>query len=507
VIAGDWHHYSRYTNSTLGTQFITSGGGGAFAHFTHGLKPRIDLKWASPTGGVRSENPGDTAEFNRSEKSVIGPGGPDFTQQKVELSAKEQAPETNAAGRRSKGIRKEDIKSAAYVMHAPHIYPARWKSRLLSLQNLWLPFRNRRFGVLVGIIYFIFAWVWAASDPRQSPITLKLSASIGAEATRAENALKQIDTRIASLTEQQKQIATDPISLASGRDLKIKEEIAELEATRTTTKEDLDSILARKRAVDGDSEQKFTERLTAKIKAIEADKTMTSGTKAVAMFWQVIAGLMVTGLEYVLNANAFLAAAENSPMFAFLLIGLWAGLVWYVELPSTWLGTIGKIAIGSLHFLSHIVALLVLSLIATSSAAPVIGIFGLLFQDPLLPNVFGIVWKFSVTLFLGGLIGGLVMGLYWTTTCALFNMHTGDAFGALGLKDYKHFLRIKMEPGRATIYPIAIDKVPGRRGWRWELKPGEQRPSHNPQILPVKALEPKLIEREPIVIEAAKVKA
>ena len=62
------------------------------------------------------------------------------------------------------------------------------------------------------------------------------------------------------------------------------------------------------------------------------------------------------------------------------------------------------------------------------------------------------------------------------------------------IKDYKHFLRIKLEPDRATIYAIAIDKVPGRRGWRSELYPGESRPSHDPQIMPVKPLDPFLVE-------------
>ncbi len=38
VLAGDWHHYSRYTCNKLGVQFITCGGGGAFAHATHGLE-------------------------------------------------------------------------------------------------------------------------------------------------------------------------------------------------------------------------------------------------------------------------------------------------------------------------------------------------------------------------------------------------------------------------------------------------------------------------------------
>ena len=98
------------------------------------------------------------------------------------------------------------------------------------------------------------------------------------------------------------------------------------------------------------------------------------------------------------------------------------------------------------------------------------------------------------------------MGLYWTLTSTLFNMHTGDAFGALGLKNYKHFLRIRLEPDRAVIYPVALDTVPGPTGWRWRLHNGEARPPNNPLILPKKPLEPRLIE-EPIVIEAAKVLA
>jgi hypothetical protein len=96
------------------------------------------------------------------------------------------------------------------------------------------------------------------------------------------------------------------------------------------------------------------------------------------------------------------------------------------------------------------------------------------------------------------------MGLYWTLTSTLFNMHTGDAFGALGIKDYKHFLRIRLEPDRAIIYPVALDTIPGPSGWRWKLRPNEKRPSHNPQILPKHPLEPRLIE-DPIIVEASNV--
>ncbi len=43
VLSGDTHHYSRYAGDDGVTQFITSGGGGAFLHPTHPLAPTIDV--------------------------------------------------------------------------------------------------------------------------------------------------------------------------------------------------------------------------------------------------------------------------------------------------------------------------------------------------------------------------------------------------------------------------------------------------------------------------------
>ncbi|UWU81612.1 hypothetical protein N2603_42495 [Bradyrhizobium huanghuaihaiense] len=44
LLSGDTHHYSRY-QATDGTQFITSGGGGAFLHPTHHLEKNVSLDW------------------------------------------------------------------------------------------------------------------------------------------------------------------------------------------------------------------------------------------------------------------------------------------------------------------------------------------------------------------------------------------------------------------------------------------------------------------------------
>jgi len=44
VLSGDTHHYSRYSGDDGITQFITSGGGGAFLHGTHWLEDEVELK-------------------------------------------------------------------------------------------------------------------------------------------------------------------------------------------------------------------------------------------------------------------------------------------------------------------------------------------------------------------------------------------------------------------------------------------------------------------------------
>jgi hypothetical protein len=54
VLSGDTHHYCRYSSEEGGTQFITSGGGGAFLHGTHQLKDEIRADWLRRDGTVLS---------------------------------------------------------------------------------------------------------------------------------------------------------------------------------------------------------------------------------------------------------------------------------------------------------------------------------------------------------------------------------------------------------------------------------------------------------------------
>ena len=535
VLAGDWHHYSRYTNDKLGTQFITSGGGGAFAHATHGLKSHIELKWATPTGaGARISSPEDTAEFNRSEKAVMGPQGPDFTQQKIDISAQSArsgnpgpAPSGPAApvnfipfstgagvtvpqaaseiaasiGRRVRAVRRGQVKSDAFICHAPHIYPPRWKSRLLCLKNLALPFRNRGFTALVGIVYFIFAWAYFAADPRQSPVLRKVKDAIATEALNAGETINYIDQRIKDLSEKKQALTSKSGGVASPGVKSIDLDLAAAEESLKGANDELSKIHERQKALmDEDEKQQFEKFVTHAQQGVEDPALSVSGKLG-----HLATAMITYALADLLNPKALIAASEQSPFFAFLLLGLWTALVVYVESESK----IAKFLIGTVHFAAHLFTLLVVSWIATSSSVPV-KLLGTSLLGAGVTSVAGdiirIGWSLLLTFFIGGALGGFVMGLYWTLTSTLLNMHSGDAFGALGIKDYKHFLRIKLEPGRATVYAIALDKVPGRRGWRWQLAKDEVRPSHSPQILPNTPLKPRLIE-PPIIIDAAKVRA
>jgi Calcineurin-like phosphoesterase len=633
IIAGDWHHYSRYTNDKLGIQFITAGGGGAFAHATHGLKNRIALNWATPTGATKAAaSTADPDTFNQLEKSTMGAAGRDFTLARADAAAMAAASPSAVApepkpitdidagpggiGRRAKAVRKEDIKSAAYECRAEAIYPPKSTSRRLCLKNLALPFRNRPFTYLVGIIYFMYAWVFTAADPRQSPITQRQATAISQQiidnSTKIfddEEAIKRIHAIAADAKEAgakikaheqilaPKQRLMDELQKRQGDSYQLVQSIAaEIESIATTItgtgKEieqakvvplpsdagEADKLQAIRKALEAKladqqrlrtelqarhaSAQQTTAAITAEINSkgpefddirgkimelksvvamagnpdeMKAELTtlqtkletnqklrlelqqkqaenggptlsdkLTEVLGANKGLGETLKGLAATSFGYVLDIGALMKAAELSPLFAFMLIGLCVGLIKYVESDST----IVKLLIGSVHAAAHIFALLVVSWFASATGTSLRGFLLVATEgNAYVDNSVRVLWNILVTLFVGGLLGGFVMGIYWTLTSTLFNMHTGDAFGALGIKDYKNFLRIKLEPGRATIYPIALDKVPARKGWRWQLAKGERRPAHNPQILPVNPLQPHMIEKAPIIIEANKVEA
>lgn len=199
------------------------------------------------------------------------------------------------------------------------------------------------------------------------------------------------------------------------------QELQQLKSAKIAKQTEIDAIAKRRDTIQGEAATKIGGDMQARWTAIFNDEKLGFGGKLMA-FVGVLSGAT---LGFIFDTKALLNAAELSPMFAFALIGLWAGLVSYVESGSR----IVKILIGTMHAAAHIATLLFISWLASATGVVprFLGAIGGVSDD-----ITPILWNILVALFVGGLLGGFVMGLYWTLTSTLFNMHTGDAFGALG---------------------------------------------------------------------------
>ncbi len=219
-----------------------------------------------------------------------------------------------------------------------------------------------------------------------------------------------------------------------------------------------------------------------------------------------------------------------------LLGGLYATLVWYVDAIDRpgFRRHATKFAVGTLHFLAHLTAMFTLSLIVVSinnKMAPGIERYVQALdqtprdqqsvivkesldtlqrkaekRDRTKPNapspvrqIVGFTSYPILMVIFGALIGGSLWGFYWVLT-GLARMHAADAFAALRIQHYKNFLRLKFEPGRLTIYPLGIDKVPGPDAWLNAPRDRANPLPHNPKLIATKPIDIRLIEA-PIVID------
>jgi hypothetical protein len=320
-----------------------------------------------------------------------------------------------------------------YHFRSMSFYPSKLRSRALALKNLLLPFHNKRFAFLVGFIYLFYAWVFNSSVPAE-----------------------------------------------------------------------------------------FAPRPS-----------------------ESIFGL------HIASTAALAATARSNPTFFFMLLGLWVGLIFYVDARLKhslwkWLNGPIKVVVGTLHFALHMMALLFVSAIAAFLTLklfnPIIGVgilgvklvVGSLLRAfsryggdvdlktmyecasnfgwsggtetwTCIPQLLGhdasyigmtALTQAATSILIGGMIGAFIFGCYWVITSVLFNMHQ-DAFSALAIRDYKNFLRMKFQKDKLTIYPIALDRVPGPREWRaWDPKryPEDAKLDHKPLLVPRRTMKPRLIE-------------
>jgi hypothetical protein len=152
---------------------------------------------------------------------------------------------------------------------------------------------------------------------------------------------------------------------------------------------------------------------------------------------------------------------------------------------------------GPIHALGHVGAAFVIALgaislvlmLTSSGWGWAIRWGGHLFSIDLRPLVA------SVLVALGGfIVGPFITGLYLLVSLNGFGRHWNEAFSALAIQDWKHFLRLHIDAeGHLTIYPIGIRRVPRR----WEPRQGDV----GPELVPKdpNATDPALIER-PIVL-------
>jgi hypothetical protein len=227
-----------------------------------------------------------------------------------------------------------------------------------------------------------------------------------------------------------------------------------------------------------------------------------------------------------------------------LLGGLYATLIWYadaIDRPG-FRRYATKFAVGSAHFLAHLVAMFMLSLFIVSlnnQMTPTIERYvqslsqtrdqrSPIVQESLdtlqrkaqrqkqrdvtkteapspVRQIVGFTSYPILMVIFGALVGGSLWGFYWVLT-GLARMHAADAFAALRIKDYKTFLRMKLEPGRLTIYPLGIDKVPGADDWLNAPRDRDNPLPHNPKLIAAKPINVHLIEA-PIVIDRRDEKA
>ena len=412
VLAGDLHFYARWQEmkpepGKSPLQLIVSGGGGAFAHPTYDQKEKIFVEPAVAGDGTRGGG--------------YGPGS---------------RPSPLLSMRRS-GTKRANFAAGPF-------YPSKATSRLHELRNLWLPFHNRRFALLVGLVYLLFGWVFqiAVADPT---IAIKSAQHVKVEmecrATKAGN-----EAQIKTCIHDKAKVLSDK----------------------------LDAITSTEEAPSVSPADNF-EGWWNGVRAKGIGRTL----------WNI--------LSVQFSPDRLLSGLLASPAFLFLVLGLWAALINYVDVvrQPRFLQWPMKIILGTLHAWAHLTVLL-----ATST------VFGLIYtffgapENSLLDKLLALSVYSALMIFIGGALGSIVYGCYWVITSLLFSMHP-ESFGALGIKDYKNFVRMKFEKDTLTLYPVALDTVPGRFGWR-ARRSGEYE-DHKPLIVPVKKLKPRLIE-EPIVI-------
>lgn len=157
--------------------------------------------------------------------------------------------------------------------------------------------------------------------------------------------------------------------------------------------------------------------------------------------------------------SAVLDTAVHTPSVALLVLLLVGGLFGFADVKNPGL----RFVTGLLHTAVH---LLLATLLMWSDA---------LVYFHVLPRLFGsgsgeflvAVGHVGFATVLGGILGGMLIGLYLVLMNRLFGVHTNEVFSCQHIPHYKNVLRLHVgDDGEVTIYPIGVPTVETN----WELQ-------------------------------------
>jgi Calcineurin-like phosphoesterase len=436
ILSGDSHHYARYNESQeLGNlNLITAGGGGAYTHGTYHLKNHIKLDWF-----------GRDFDFRLDRKLK-----PD------DSSAEATPKQTNSYA----------------------CYPSKARSRASALNAFKFPANNVSFCVAVGIIYWLMTWTFA-----NLRVDAWLTIPEGQKITRG-------------LTQSPFQLRECLQEGAEGR--------TKLRQSRASGKDVKSCIL-------GSEERTFTGTGTVEEWTLQTMEYFFKGK------WYSIDNI---GAAFVKGYHLLLLGVVNS---IFAAVFLFAVLIaFFVVAKSKYMSSLGLASRG-VQALGH----LFVHLSIMWGLYSVLAHFNYNAVDKIatqLPKL-GESWKHWLgvkvandgndalqllwipmefwarivypieMIFFGGLLGAWAFAIYLSLAYGLGKVNFDWVFSSQRIADYKCFLRMRFEPDKLTIYPIGLDRVPARDGWRWRRDPAPRQS----RVEPRSPLRPRLIEG-PIVI-------
>ncbi len=207
-------------------------------------------------------------------------------------------------------------------------------------------------------------------------------------------------------------------------------------------------------------------------------------------FWKQNAGFsFVLGTIYWIFAMA-LVARHHLDAYIIVFLFLTGGMVAYFGYQEGF-KRLKVWAAAILHAMAHYGAVIALTLLFEQINTAKFGLEGIW------PWFFALGFEIVPS---GLIVGGLIFGLFLLITCRWFDMNHNDAFSAMRLDCYRHFLRLRIKGDEVTIFPIGLDKAPKRNEWHINTKWTGDEPAE-PAFRTENEYQLRLIER-PIVVRA-----